>query len=111
MDNAATAFVDPASTDYASIARTVIGLKPRALTPPQYEDVVTLIEWMQAECVHMHEFNEQRSKQLDEQNLRLNDRVLQITAREKELRVRARTIDTAVMTQHAGSKFMRYLRR
>ena len=104
MDNAATAFVDPASTDYASVAKTVIGMKPRALTPPQYEDVVVLIEWMQSECVRMHEFNEQRSKQLDE-------RSAQITAREKELRVRARTIDTAVMTQHAGSKFMRYLRR
>lgn len=103
MDNAATAFVDPASTDYASIARTVLGMKPRALTPPQYEDVVVLIEWMQSECVRMHEFNEQRSKQLDE-------RSAQIIAREKELRVRARTIDTAVMTQHAGNKFMRYLR-
>lgn len=104
MDNAAAAFVDPASTDYASVARTVIGMKPRALTPPQYEDVVVLIEWMQSECVRMHEFNEQRSKQLDE-------RSAQITAREKELRVRARIIDTAVMTQHAGNKFMRYLRR
>lgn len=103
MDNAATAFVDPVSTDYASVARTVIGMKPRALTPPQYEDVVVLIEWMQSECVRMHEFNEQRSKQLDE-------RSAQITAREKELRVRARTIDTAVMTQSASNKFMRYLR-
>ena len=84
MDNAATAFVDPVSTDYASVARTVIGMKPRALTPPQYEDVVVLIEWMQSECVRMHEFNEQRSKQLDE-------RSAQITAREKELRVRPRT--------------------
>ena len=104
MDNAATAFVDPVSTDYASVAKTVIGMKPRALTPPQYEDVVVLIEWMQYECVRMHEFNEQRSKQLDE-------RSAQITAREKELRVRARTIDTAVMTQSASNKFMRYLRR
>ena len=104
MYNAAAAFVDPVSTDYASIAKTIIGLKPRALTPPQYEDVVVLIEWMQAECVRMHELNEQRSQRLDE-------RSLQIAEREKELRIRARTINTAAMTQSAGSKFMRYLRR
>ena len=104
MDNPAAVFADTPKVDYAAVAKTVAGIQPRALTPPQYEDVVVLIEWMQSECVRMHEFNEQRSKQLDE-------RSAQITAREKELRVRARTIDTAAMTQGASHQCMRDLRR
>lgn len=103
MDNIATAFVDTQAVDYAAVAKTVVNMKPRALTPPQFEDVLTLLEWMQQECVRMHEHNEQRAAHLAE-------REQQIIAREKELRIRARTIDVASMTKTAGSRFARYLR-
>ncbi len=103
MDNPASAFVDAQSVDYAAVAKTVAGIKPRALTPPQFEDVVSLIEWMQSECVAMHEFNAKRTVELDAREKAL-------VQREKDLQVRMRTVNVASMTKVAGSRFSRYFR-
>lgn len=104
MDNPAAVFADTPKVDYAAVAKTVAGIQPRALTPPQYEDVVSLIEWMQSECVAMHKFNEARTAELEQ-------REIAVAQREKDARVRARVINVAGMTQQAGGRFSRYFRR
>jgi N-acetyl-beta-hexosaminidase len=45
--------VDP----YKSIADTVRAIKPRALTPDQHADVLTLMEFMQEQCTKQHDLN------------------------------------------------------
>jgi hypothetical protein len=69
---------------YAAIAETVRNIKPRALTRDQTDDVLTLLEYMHAECLAQHDGNIAMLKRLDER-----ERELQRREREAALKHRA----------------------
>jgi hypothetical protein len=71
----------PEAVTYATLAASVRAMDPRALTPNMLDDVVTMVEYMRAEALRVHDANEARSKALD--------------AREKELDRRARDVALA----------------
>jgi hypothetical protein len=100
MNNPANAFTDTKSVDYAAVVATVQGIKPRALTPGQYDDVIKLIEWMQEQCVTLHGINEQRVKVLD-------TREKSLEARERDVAIRQRALNVA----EAMRKVSRYFGR
>lgn len=79
---------DATPVDYNKVAQQVLALKPRALTPPQFEDVLALIEWMHGEVVTQHNANMKRAAELDLQ-------AQELTKREREVAIRARTVNVA----------------
>ncbi len=102
MENPTTIFIDKQPVDYSSVAKIVANIQPRALTENQYEDVITLIEWMKEQCVASHTANIQHAKELD-------IRALEIERREKELRARSRAVGVAG-SMIPQKRFLKYFR-
>lgn len=91
---------DATPVDYNKVASQILTLKPRALTPPQFEDVITLIEWMHGEVVAQHNANTKRAAELNEQAAALEKR-------EREVAIRARTLNVATKFKSPRRYFWR----
>ncbi len=74
---------------YEVIASQVKAMKPSALTPSQFDDVVVLIEYMRDEAVKAHDANDLAAKSLAE-------REAAVTKREREVAIRGRVIEAAI---------------
>lgn len=84
MSNPANAFVDSTrvdargieeiTVDYHRVAEQIRALKPRELNTEQLDDVLTLIEWMQEQCLVTHEKNLKTSAALDVREKAISDR-------------------------------------
>lgn len=83
--------------NYHSIAATVRNMRPRSIPVTQYEDVITLLEWMQERCVEQHDANAKRAEELDR-------REQELLAREKDLAIRMRAVSAAAKVKTAASR-------
>lgn len=90
--------------DYSRVAAQVRVLNSRALTPAQYDDVVTLLEWMQKSLVQQDDALTARTRAVEQLEAELN-------RREKELNLRARVVNAAAgIRKPPRSLLGRYLR-
>lgn len=111
MENPANVFVDtrPQETitvDYHRVAEQIRALKPRELKTEQLDDVLTLIEWMQEQCLRTHENNLRELAVLDA-------REKAVSQLEKECALRSRTVRLLqkAVTPEKPSVMQRLLRR
>jgi hypothetical protein len=91
---------DPPDVTYDTIAAQVRDMKPRALRPTQFDDVVTLIEWLRDEALKIHEHNAKASEVL-------HARELAVTRRERDVGIRQRVHEAATRSR----ALLRYFKR
>ena len=75
-----------------TIVAQIKATDPRALSPEDYEDVVTLLEYIRDETLKNHERVEEASKKLAE-------RERDVTKRERDLAIRQRAVMAAAAIQ------------
>jgi len=90
--------------DYARIASQIRALEPRALTPDQLSDVLLVMEWMKQELISRDETITKRQVELDQKETALRER-------ERNVVLRARTVDLAIGLRPKRSKLFHYLKR
>jgi hypothetical protein len=95
---------DRPAVTYNHIADQVRTMKPRALTPSQFDDVVVLIEWMQGEALKAHQRNETQSKEL-------SAREAAVAKRERDVGIRQRAIVAAIRAKGVMAPLRRYFGR
>lgn len=78
----------PLEVDYTRVAAHIRTMEPRALRPDQYEDVITLLEYMRDELI-------QRQTELEASTLLIEKRERDVAQREKDVNIRAKAIDAA----------------
>jgi len=83
---------DKPAVNYDSIAAQVRAVNAHSLAPSQYDDVVTLIEWMRDEAVKMHDQNKATSEALAA-------RERDVAKRERDVGIRSRALDAAKRTR------------
>jgi hypothetical protein len=84
----------PEQTTYQQLAAQVRAMHPRALSPQSYDDVLTLIEYLQ----------EETTRQLDELTRRGNEvaqREKELAAAQRTLKLKQRAVD-AIVKQREG---------
>jgi hypothetical protein len=74
--------------DFAGMATQVRALKPRALTPEQFPDVVLCLEWMHGEIL-------QQLAELDARREKLDQREAVVAEREHQAAIRGRVFGAA----------------
>lgn len=82
-------------------------LKPRALSPSQYDDVVVLIEYMRDEVVRAADASE---KSLRDRETKVAERERLVAQQERDVALRRRTLDAALRT-NAVSRVKSRVRR
>lgn len=87
----------PDSGPYADIARQIREMRIRELPPSSYEDVVTMLEFMQERCVAMHDANAKAAAELEE-------RRKEVERREKDVSLRHRALEAAMKTAKAAPR-------
>lgn len=85
---------------YEHIAQQVREMKPRALTPAQFDDVFVVIEYMRDEAVRLHDQNQKWHAELVEKERAL-------TKRERDVGIRMRAVEASIRTR-AVSRLRRY---
>jgi hypothetical protein len=94
--------------DFAGMASQVRALKPRALTPEQFPDVVLCLEWMHGEIVQQLVELEARKEQLDQ-------REQVVAERERQAAIRGRVFGAAqamnIPRRSVGGLLKGYLRK
>jgi len=79
----------PLQVDYSRVAAHIRSLEPKTLDPSQYDDVITLLEYMRDELV-------QREAELNAKTLIIEKRERDVVQREKDVTLRGKAIDAAV---------------
>lgn len=69
----------PEAMTYATLAQHIRALTPQTLTGDMLADVTTMIEYLRAEALRVHDRNEQRSVELDRREKELNKRTRDVT--------------------------------
>lgn len=87
MQNQTTQGV-PLQVDYTRVAAHIREMQPRALTPGQYDDVITLLEYMRDELI-------QRETELHAKTLLIEERERNVVQREKDVAIRSKTVTAA----------------
>lgn len=95
--------VEVSETTYSTIAQQVRDMRPSALTPDKFDDVITIIEYMRDQALKIHERNEQQATQLAE-------RELNVTRREREIETKARAVKAAINSQSIAARLRRYFK-
>lgn len=93
----------PLQVDYTRVAAHIRELQPRTLTPGQYEDVITLLEYMRDELV-------KREQALSEATLVIEDREREVAQREKDVSIRSKAV-SMVATVAPRRTWLSYLKR
>lgn len=78
----------PLQVDYTRVAAHIREMQPRALRPDQYEDVITLLEYMRDELI-------QRETELQAQTLLIEERERKVAEREKDVGIRGKAVFAA----------------
>lgn len=91
---------DTPEVTYDHIAAQVRAMKPRALAPSQYDDVVVLIEFMRDAVLKLADRNTQDAKELAM-------REAAVAKRERDVALRQRTHDAATRTRGLARYFRR----
>lgn len=78
----------PLQVDYTRVAAHIREMQPRALSPGQYEDVITLLEYMRDELI-------QRQTELEASTLLIEERERKVAQREKDVAIRGKAVDAA----------------
>lgn len=94
----------PLQVDYTRVAAHIRDLQPRALTPGQYEDVITLLEYMRDELI-------QRETELKANTLLIEERERKLVQREKDVAIRAKALDAAETFKRKQRQWWSYLKR
>lgn len=90
------------TVDFAAIVQQISEIKPRALTPAQYEDVVVLIEYMRDEVV-------KAQRAVQERNAMLDARERDLEQREKQVSIKMRAAVAGIKTRATlGQRMRRY---
>lgn len=79
----------PLQVDYSRVAAHIRTLEPKLLEASQYEDVITLLEYMRDELV-------QRDADLLAKTLVIEKRERDVAQREKDVTLRGKAVDLAV---------------
>jgi hypothetical protein len=80
---------DATNVTFETVAAQVKALKPRALTPTQHDDVITLIEYLQDETVRRYDALTRKGNELAE-------REAAIAAAERAMKVKGRVVEAIV---------------
>lgn len=83
---------DAPAMDLSSIVKQIEGLKPRALMPAQYDDVVTLIEYVRDEALKLYASAKELGAELDA-------REKDLVRRERDVETRSRALLAAIKTR------------
>lgn len=78
----------PLPVDYTRVAAHIRSMEPRALTPAQHEDVITLLEYMRDQLIERDASVETRTKQVAA-------REAAVALRERELAIRSKAVHAA----------------
>ena len=93
----------PLQVDYTRVAAHIRDLQPRALTPGQYEDVITLLEYMRDELI-------QRETELTAKTLVMEESERDLVQREKDVAIRGKAV-AAVVSVAPRRTWWTYLKR
>jgi hypothetical protein len=93
----------PETLTFAAIAAQVRAIKPSALTPQSYDDVLTLIEYLHAEIV-------KRQDELTRRSNELEAKAKQIADLERSLKLKHRAVDQ-IVKQNEGKGWTFWRRR
>lgn len=93
----------PLQVDYTRVAAHIRDMHPRALRPDQYEDVITLLEYMRDELI-------QRETELQATTLLIEQREREVAQREKDVSIRAKAVE-AVASLGKKRTWWTYLKR
>lgn len=93
----------PLQVDYTRVAAHIREMQPRQLEPGQYEDVITLLEYMRDELV-------QRETELTAKTLIIEKRERDVAQRERDADIKRRALDV-VSRMAPRRKWWSYLKR
>ena len=103
---------DTQTPDFRSIAEQIRALDTRALTAPQTDDVLTLIDFMRDRTLELYDQLEAKEAGLTERKVSLDAREQDIVDREKALDRKIRAFRSAVtVRQTIGQRVGALLRR
>lgn len=94
----------PLQVDYTRVAAHIREMQPRALRPEQYEDVITLLEYMRDELI-------QRQTELEASTLLIEQRERDVAQREKDVSIRSKAVEAAASIGKKQRRWWTYLKR
>jgi hypothetical protein len=103
MNIHSNAFNDPAA-DYARVVEVVRAMKPQNVPPTQVNDVVMLLEWLQAQVLAQHD-------ELVVMKTRLEQKELVLAAERNQAALTLRAANAVLATGKAKSVVSRLLGR
>jgi hypothetical protein len=92
-------FSSTSRPSYKSIVAQIEQLKVRALAPTDYEDVITLIEYVRNEALKLHQANEIASQTLKE-------REAAVSRREHDVKLRSRAVEAAIAVKPRKRRYL-----
>lgn len=94
----------PLQVDYTRVAAHIRDMQPRALSPGQHEDVITLLEYMRDELVKRH-------ADLEASTLLIEERERKVATREKDAALLVKAAGAAVTLRKKPRRWWTYLKR
>lgn len=94
----------PLQVDYTRVAAHIRDMQPRALEPGQYEDVITLLEYMRDELI-------QQQNDLAAKTLVIEERERKVAQREKDVTIRGRAVSAVATVVKPRRTWRSYLKR
>lgn len=91
ISDTSEAFSSTAGVTLKTLVKQIEGTKIKALKPSEYEDVLTILDYLKAEALKAHKVNEARTRELD-------TREQDLAKRERDVAIRQRAVASVIGT-------------